>query len=263
MASDGDARSGLGVRSRLGPVEVAAGLELRRRLLALKDDAVVRSMRGLLEGTVEERLVFDDAVDLDAARPGQHDLRPRIVDANRELMCGEAAEDDRVDRAEPRTREHGEDRLRHHRHVDDDRVAHADTEPGERSRESGHLVPELGVREDSDRPRDRAVVDERRLVGTAAVGVTVDGVRARVQDAVGEPAVERWPRIVEDPLRLAVPVDSGRRLAPEGLPVLQAAAVRRFVGAHAQLVRSYDRPAEGRKAESEGLSPDCLPDLRR
>ena len=39
---------------------------------------------------------------------------------------GKAAEHHRMDGAEPRAGEHGDHRLRHHRHVDDDAVALAD-----------------------------------------------------------------------------------------------------------------------------------------
>ncbi len=188
--SDWGARSGLGSRRGLAPVEVAAREELGPRFVPLENDAVLGTMARLLERAVEERLVLDDAVDLDAARAGEHDLRPRVVDSNRQLVRGEPAEDDGVDGAQASAREHGEDRLRHHRHVDDDRVAVPDPEPGQRSCQDGDLVAELGVGEDADRPRNRAVVDQRRLVRAAAVGVTVESVLARVQDAAAEPTVE-------------------------------------------------------------------------
>ena len=47
----------------------------------------------------------------------------RIVDAGRKLLRREAAEHDRVHRADAGAGEHREDRLRDHRHVEDDAVA--------------------------------------------------------------------------------------------------------------------------------------------
>ena len=80
-------------------------------------------------------LYGDDAPGLDPARRRDDDLRPGVVDPARELVRREAAEDDRVDRAEPRAREHGDHRLGHHRHVDDHAIAALDAQrasaPGE------------------------------------------------------------------------------------------------------------------------------------
>ena len=90
----------------------------------------------LVERAVEQGLVLDDAVDLDAARAREHDPRPRVVDPHRELVRRKATEHDRVDRAETGAGEHGEHGLRDHRHVDDDRVALADAEPA-RARRPG------------------------------------------------------------------------------------------------------------------------------
>ena len=67
-------------------------------------------------------------VGLDAAGRRHDDLRLRVVDPRGQLVRGEAAEDHRVDGAEPRAGQHRDDGLRHHRHVDDDPVALADPE---------------------------------------------------------------------------------------------------------------------------------------
>jgi len=53
--------------------------------------------------------------------------RLAVLDARRELARRETAEHDGVDRAEPCACEHREHGLRHHRHVDHDGVAAADT----------------------------------------------------------------------------------------------------------------------------------------
>ena len=61
---------------------------------------------GELDGLVEQRLVGDDPVDLDAARGGEDHLGPRVGDPAGQLGRGEAAEHDRVDRADPGAGQH-------------------------------------------------------------------------------------------------------------------------------------------------------------
>ena len=150
-----------------------------------------RLVLGELERAVEQGLVRQHLRALDPARRGQHDAWARIVDPQRELVRREAAEDDRVDRAEPRAGEHRHDGLGDHRHVDDDAVAVVDAEVAQRAGEPGDLVAQLAVGEDLHGVRDRAVVDQRGLVRAPAVGVTVERVVARVELTAGEPAVER------------------------------------------------------------------------
>ncbi len=69
-------------------------------LLALLDDHGFGLMGGQLERAVEQRLVLDHAAGLDAARRRHDHLRRGVVDADRQLVCCEAAEDDRVHRAD-------------------------------------------------------------------------------------------------------------------------------------------------------------------
>ena len=56
---------------------------------------------------------------------GDHHLRLRVVDARGEARRGEAAEHDRMDRADARAGEHRERRLGDHRHVDQHAIAAA------------------------------------------------------------------------------------------------------------------------------------------
>jgi hypothetical protein len=125
------------------PVVVAAGDEVGGRLRALQDDAGVRLGRRHVDGLVEQRLVGDDAAGLEAAG-GRHDeLRLGIVDARGKLARREAAEHHRMHRADARARQHGDDRLRHHRHVDDDAVALADAEVAQHRGAGLNLVQQL------------------------------------------------------------------------------------------------------------------------
>jgi hypothetical protein len=55
--------------------------------------------------------------------------------------------------------------------------------------------------------------------------VAVQRVVTGVQLAADEPAVERGPRVIEDLLRLDVPVDELRRFDPEAFRVADASPV--------------------------------------
>ncbi len=79
-----------------------------------------------LDRRVEQRLVGDEAPRLDPARGRDDQLRGRVLDAAGQLVRGEPAEDHRVDRPDAGAGEHGDRRLRDHRHVDDDAVAAPD-----------------------------------------------------------------------------------------------------------------------------------------
>src|SRR5207249_2653876 len=81
-----------------------------------------------------------------------------------------------------------------HGHVDDDPVAPADALADQYPSEASHLSQEFAIRERPDGSRDRAVVDERRLVGPAVRDVPIEGVVTGVDHAPREPTVERGPR---------------------------------------------------------------------
>ena len=232
MAATGTARRGVdGVRPHHGgPVDVALP-QLGDDLRTLQHDDLVGPVGRQLDGGVDHRLVGDDTGRLDAARGGDDDLRPGVVDADGELGRGEAAEHHRVDSADPCAGQHRDHGLGDHRHVDDDPVALLDAEVAQHAGEAGDLLQQLGVGVRADGAGDRGVVDQRRLVGTAGDDVPVEGVVAGVEHAAGEPAVERRGVVVEDPLRRRDPVDAGRRVAPEPARVGQAAAVGLEVGA--------------------------------
>ena len=51
------------------------------------------------------------------------------------------------------------------------------------TRKASHLIAQLPVREPPENPRHGAVVDQRELIATLAVGMTIQGVVARVDEA--------------------------------------------------------------------------------
>ena len=131
-----------------------------------------------------------------AAVGGDHELRAGVVDARAQAVGREAAEDDGVDRADARDREHRGDRLGDHRHVDRDAVALADAEPLEDVREALDLVGELGVG-DAALVAGLALPEQRDAVAVAGLDVAVEAVVGDVELAVVEPLRERRVRPVE------------------------------------------------------------------
>ena len=191
-----------------------------------------------------------DPLDLDAA--GRGDDQPsawRRRSGPRARAAANPPNTTRVDGAEARAGEHRDDGLGDHRQVDDDPVALPHAKPGQRARELGGLVSELGERERLGDAGHRGVVDQGGLVAAPAADVAIEGVVAGVKGAADEPAVEGRVSAVKDRLRLLVPVDRPRGLPPEPGRVLQAAAENVFVSPHERRVgrpRLASIPASGR-----------------
>ena len=118
------------------------------------------------------------------------DLRPAVVDAARQRLGREPAEDDRVGRPDPGAGEHRDRQLGDHRHVDRDPVARLDAELLERVGGLRHLALEVaeGQRPGVARLADPVVGD---LVAEPALDVPVDAVVGDVELPAGEPLGER------------------------------------------------------------------------
>ena len=128
-----------------GPVDIAPLDHRRLAFGPLEDNAEFGLVPGELNGAVEQRLVFHDAPRLDAAGGGDHGLAGAVVDADRELVGCEPAENHGMHRAEPGAGEHGDRRLRNHRHVDDDPVALADAPALERPGKERRRVAQFAI----------------------------------------------------------------------------------------------------------------------
>ncbi len=204
---------------------VAGGVEVGPALRALEDQAGRGLVRGGRDGRIEERLVGDDPVRLQAAGGGEHHLRLRVLDALGEFVGREAAEHHRMHRAEPGAGEHPDHRLGHHRHVDHHPVALADAEVGEHGGERGDLVAQRAV---GDRPLgagDGRIVDDRDLVAALGFRVPVDGIVAGVEPAIREPAPVGALGPVEGPFRHPVPGDGAGGVQPERFGVARGGGV--------------------------------------
>ncbi len=171
--ADRHALGGFRVSDRFRPGQVSFLEQFGGLFGALQDHPPVRDVGGRGEGGVQHRLVGDGPPGLDPARRRDDHFRTRVVDPGRQLASAEAAEDHRVHRAQPSAGEHRDDRLRHHRHVDHDPIATGDPEPAQCPCEDRDLVLELRVRVGPRHPRDRAVVDQRRLLPAPLLDVPV------------------------------------------------------------------------------------------
>ena len=216
----------------LDPVEVPPGSEFGGRLRALQDHAVVRLVGRERERFLQERLVRNHAVELDAAGRGEHELRRRVVDAYGEFARGESPEDHRVHGAEARAGEHRHDGFRHHRHVDDHPVALADAEAGEPAGHPGYPVGQFRVGELRDLAGRRRVVDEGDGVAPSGRDVAVECKPRGVELAAPEPAPRAVVVPVQDRAGELEPVDGPRLLAPEVLRRIQRTPVLLGVPLH-------------------------------
>ncbi len=202
----------LGIVHRGRPVEVTLGMQRRLQLRTLEHDAAPRPMLGLLDCAVQQRLVIDQPARLDSTGGRDDHRRPRVIDPPGQLVGGETAEHDRMDRADPRAGEHRDRRLGHHRHVDDHPVAVLHSLSAQGAGEACDLVAQLAVRVTPDGVGHRRVVDQRHLIGATTFDVTIERVVTGVQAPARKPPIQRRAAVVEHALGRSDPVDRpGRR----------------------------------------------------
>jgi hypothetical protein len=122
-----------------------------------------------------------------------------------------------VDGADARRREHPEDGLGHHRHVEQYAVALLHSELAQHSRQPGDLVPQLlkGVR--GHAARHGAVVHQGGTLAPARRHVEVDRVVAGVEPPAREPGGALRVPVVEHRARSAHPLDVLGGSCPERL----------------------------------------------
>src|SRR5579883_150927 len=111
-------------------------------------------------------------------------------------------------------------------------IAIADAEPGDGAREPCHLVAKLAVGPERDAAGDRAVIDERGLLGSTARDMAVERVPAGVEAAARKPAVEGRAAVVEDAVPGPLPLDRLGGIGPEALGILLGAAPGLLVASH-------------------------------
>jgi hypothetical protein len=154
-----------------------------------------------------------------------------ILDAVGEAVRREAAEDDRVDGADPRAGEHRVGRLGDHRQVDRDPVALLDPALLEHVCKPVDLLAKLSIGDffilvgAVALPQDRGLIPPCRQM-------PVDAVHRHVEGAVMKPTDMQIAGVVGDVLHLGEgldPVDAPSVLAPEGLRIAHRRLVHRLV----------------------------------
>ena len=139
---------------------------------------------------------------------------PTSTSRSLQRLRREAAEHDRMRRADARARLHRDDAFDRHRHIDHHAVALLHAALLQRVREAADALQQVLIRDVGD----GAVVgfeDDRVALAVAGFDVTVDAVVRRVELAVFEPRVERRVRFVEHLREGLVPAE---RLAGEARP---------------------------------------------
>ncbi len=210
--------------------------------IAAPHDDDVFDARGFLQRVVGHLLERNDSAAPVAAVGGDEQLCLRVVDPIAQRLGREAAEHDRVHRADAGAREHRDGELGDERHVERHAIALADAERLQHVRELADLPVEIEV---GQRPAiaGLAFPDERRLVAAPGADVAIQAVGADVQLAADEPL--RMRRIpVEDLGPRLDPLELTRELGPERLGILRRPRVDlgvRHVGRGAELGRGFER----------------------
>ena len=173
------------------PGHIAALDQLRHLLLALQDHAELGLVAGHVDGPVQERLVMHHPARLDPARGGDDRLGRAVIDPHGQFCSGKAAEDDGMDRAQPRAGQHRLQRLGDHRHVDDHPVALGDALGAQRAGQRCDALLQFGIGDGALRMGDGAVMDDRRLVAAPGQHMPVDRVPAGVHGGIRKPVINR------------------------------------------------------------------------
>ena len=219
VGGDGVAKGGPGKVAAIGHRHVGAG--------ALDDqDGVDRADAKRLVDIGFER----DRLAATAALVGGDDRdRAAILDPVGEAFGAEAAEHDRVDRADPRAGEHRRRRFGDHRQVDHHAVAALDAARLERVGEAARLFVELAVGQRAALAGLVSLEDQRGAV--AALGkVPVEAVDREIELAVLIPAdaeVVGAERPVASLGGQAAPLEPPRLVEPEGVGIGSERGVKR------------------------------------
>ena len=215
--------------ARRVPGDLAAG--------ALVDDHVAHRF-----AAVQRQRFVDDRLERQALAAaqllvgGDHHHRAGVGDAVAQALRREAAEHDRVRRADARAGLHRDHAFDRHADVDDDPVALLHAARTHRVGEAAGALEQFAVGDLAD----LGVVgleDDRDLVAQAGLDLAVEAVVRGVQRAVVEPLEERRVAVVEHLGEGLLPAQQLTRLArPEGLVVGLGLGTERVVGVHARHV---------------------------
>jgi len=208
--------------------------------VAVDHQHVHRRVCALRQRLVDHRLERDHLAAAQAAVGADQQLGPGVVDAQGQVVRGEAAEHHRVHRADARASQHGDGRIHRVRHVDHHPVALLHAQRAQCGCERVHLAVQLAEGQLAHAVGLAGPADQGELV--AALGqVPVHRVVAQVGGAAGEPAPERGLVVLQDLARRLLPLDGVGRLGPECFGLLDRTAIEVFVTHGITPLRGLDR----------------------
>ena len=171
------------------------------------------------ESLVHRRLERHRLVLAEAAIGGDHGLGLAIDQPVAQGIGREAPEHHRVGGADAGAGQHGNGRLRHHRHIEGHQIALADPQRLERVGGPANLSMQLAVAEGA-RVARFALPDQGRLLGAGTVEVAVEAVEAQVGGAALKPAGEGRIAPVEHRVEGREPVQLlAGEIAPEAVGI--------------------------------------------
>ena len=214
----------------LCPIQVPPGSQMRLALRPLQHHATAHRMLGQANCLIQQGLVGNDGGHLDAAGGAQDHLGRSVVNAAGELRRGEAAEHHGVNGADAGAGQHGDDRLRHHRHVDDHPVAFAHPQRPEAAGHQRCPLAQLRVAVPGNGSGHGGVVNQRGLIAPASLHMAVQGQPASIGLAAAKPAPSAVAVSVQDAGRKLQPRNLLRPLPPKPFGVRQGTPVEGGVG---------------------------------
>jgi hypothetical protein len=110
-----------------------------------------------------------------------------------------------VDRSDPGTCEHGNNRFRDHGHVDDHTVSLRHPPFSEPACARCNEVPEFPVTESADGGGDRAVIDKSGLIPVPVFNMAIKAIIAGIQDTPLKPFVIRAVGVLKNLIPLLFP----------------------------------------------------------
>ena len=164
--------------------------QLSFTLGALENNAKFRFMRCQINRAIEQWFIFNNAAGFDTAGACNNRLWRGVINTHGQLICGETAEDNRMDRADTDTCQHGDQGLRDHRHVDDNPVSRQNPFGSQPACEGGDLLLQLCIGGFGFLSRDRAVIDNGHPIAIAGLDMAIYGIVAGVDLRVLKPFVQ-------------------------------------------------------------------------
>ena len=195
----------------------------------LFDNTIVRFGVGHLDGLIKQRFVGDNPFDFDTTGSGHNRLGLGIVDAHRQFFGRKPAKNHGMHRADTGAGQHGNQRLRNHRHVDQDPIPLGHALGGQRAGKQRHLIPQLIIGEFFDGIGNRGVINYRILFTPAVFDMIVQCIIAGVHLPAAKPAKKRFIGIIQDLVPLFVPVAVFGCRPPETVRVFNGLLVGDFI----------------------------------